>query len=313
MAARNPPIRWLQALDQVTPYGPCRRLWTSMALLVPAGILLTLLVILPVAYGVGLGFTELRLNRPDLASGFVGLAHYRRMLEDETLRTAAVNTLVWVVGCAGCELLLGMASALVFTTGLPGLRLLSILVFLPWFLPNVVVGNMWALLLDPRLGVVNDLLMRLGLLSSNVAWLADPSTAMMTAIFVQVWHGFPFFTLLLMAGLKAIPPELYEAAAMDGAGMLARFRHVTLPLLRNVILILIAVRVIALVSSPEILLILTHGGPAHSTTVFSVYVYQVAYKGFDFGYGAALSTMIVVLLLPLSYLCVRASAAGRGV
>lgn len=285
------------------------RAWPVM-LLAPALLLIAGVVLGPTLYGISLSLRQMRLTRPDLGTGFVGLRHYLDMLHDPVLGTALLNTALWAAGATVLELLLGLGSALVLNRRLPGLRLAAVLIILPWFLPNVVAGNIWGLMLDARLGVVNDILVRLGLLGSYKAWFADPVTALGAATVVEAWHGFPFFTLLLLAGLQGIPPELYEAAAIDGAGAVARFRHVVLPLLRPVIVVTVLLRAIGLVNTPDLLLILTNGGPGHATTVLSLYAFNTAYRGFDFGYAGALSVLALLILMLLAFFYVRWSGVA---
>jgi multiple sugar transport system permease protein len=186
-----------------------------------------------------------------------------------------------------------------------------VLILLPYFLPNVVAGHMWSLLLDPRLGVINDLLVKVGILDSYKAWFADPAWAMAAAILVEAWHGFPFFALLILAGLKGIPEDLYKAANIDGAGPLAQLRLITLPMLRTVIAAAVILRVIGLVNSPDLLLILTNGGPGRSTQVLSLYAFQAAYKDFNFGYAAALAVVMFALLMIFAWAYVRVSKVGK--
>ena len=147
------------------------------------------------------------------------------------------------------------------TATCPASKLFGVLVLLPWFLPNVVAGHMWALMLDPRLGVINDLLVEIGILDSYKAWFADPDTALAAAIVVEIWHGFPFFTLLLLAGLKGIPRISTRPRPATAPAPFAQFRLVTLPMLKTIIVAAVILRVISLVNSPDILLILTGGGP----------------------------------------------------
>lgn len=253
----------------------------------------------------------MRLTRPDAGTGFVGLAHYRALLEDEVAWQALLNTVVWVASAVALELALGLLSALALNRRLPGLGAMAVLVVLPWFLPTVVVANMWALMLDPRLGVINDLLVRIGLLDGYAAWFASPETALLSAVAVEVWRGFPFFTLPLLAALRAIPAGLYDAAAVDGAGVVARFRHITLPMLKVVIAATVILRVIGLVNAPDLLLILTGGGPGHATQVISLYAFETAYRAFDFGYAGALSTLTCFLLMVFSYVYVRLAVVMR--
>lgn len=286
------------------------RFWAYI-LLLPSLILILAVVIYPTAWGVTLSFREMRLNRPDLGTGFVGLKHYHALLQDPIFWLALKNTAIWVTGAALGELLLGLGGALILNNKLPLFRLFTVLVLLPWFLPNVVAGHMWALMLDPRLGVINDMLVKVGILDQFKAWFADPSTALATAMVVEIWHGFPFFALLLLAALKGIPEELYEAAQIDGARAWHRFVHVTLPMLKMIIVATVVLRVISLVNSPDILLILTGGGPGRSTQVLSLYAFQKANREFNFGYASALAVVMFVLLMAFSYLYVRLSNVIR--
>jgi len=287
-----------------------RRGW-AWWLLLPSLVMILVIVLYPTLWGIQLGFREMRLNRPALGTGFVGLKHYEALLADPVFWLSLRNTVVWVVfACLG-ELILGLASALVLNLELPGFKIAAALVLLPWFLPNVVAGHTWALMLDPRLGVLNDLLVRAGILSTYKAWFADPDLALAAALVVEIWHGFPFFALLLLAGLKAIPRDLYEAAEVDGAGAWYRLVHVTLPQLRMVIVASVVLRVISLVNSPDILLILTGGGPGRSTQVLSLFAFLKATKEFNFGYASAIATVMFVLLMGFAWLYVRLSNVMR--
>ena len=283
----------------------------AVLLLLPSLLIIGVISLCPTLYGIGLSVREMQLTRPDLGTGFVELAHYRTMLADEVFWIALRNTMLWVFLAGGLELGLGLISALALNRRLPGVGFMGMLILLPWFLPNVVAANMWALMLDPRLGVINDILIRIGLLTHQKAWFADPDTAFLSAVVVQAWHGFPFFTLLLLAGLKGIPSELYEAAAIDGANLVERFWYITLPMLRTVIVATVCLRVIGLVNSPDLLLILTGGGPGHATEVLALYAFNTAYRGFDFGYAGALSVLMLGLQMAFCYAYVRSSGVLR--
>lgn len=280
-------------------------------LIVPSLILVLAVVIYPVASGILLSFREMRLNRPDLGTGFIGLEHYIDLFSDRTFKTAVGNTLLWVVGGVTSQFLLGLVTALSLNRALPGMRLARILVLLPWILPSVVAGNMWALMLDSRLGVINDVLVKLGMLTEYRAWFADPATAMPTALVVALWQAFPFFTLLLLAGLQGIPDDLYEAAAVDGASRWQQFTGITLPLLKPIIVATVVLRVIGMVNSPDMLLILTNGGPGHATQMLSLYAFQKAYNQFDFGYAAAISAIMLVILMIFTVIYVRVSGVAK--
>lgn len=297
------PVRLIGELSET-------RYWMYL-LLLPSALLITAVVLYPTVYGMHLSFREMRLNRPDLGTGWVGFKHYQRMLSDPVFWTALRNTAVWVTASVGIEFLVGLIAALAMNRNLPGTKILAVLILLPYFLPNVVAGHMWGLMLDPRMGVINDLLVRTGLLDSYKAWFADPSTAMAAAIVVEAWHSFPFFALLIMAGLKSVPADLYKAADIDGAGPFAQLRLITLPMLRTIIAAAIILRVIGLVNSPDLLLILTGGGPGRSTQVLSLYAFQNAYKEFNFGYAGALSVVMFAMLMLFAWAYIRLSKVNQ--
>lgn len=285
------------------------RYWAYL-LLLPSSLLITAVVLYPTAYGVLLSFQEMRLNRPALG-GFVGLKHYERMLTDPIFWIALRNTAVWTTSALVLEVGLGLAAALALNRNLPGSKIFGVIILVPYFLPNVVAGNMWALLLDARLGVINDILVRMGILEGYKAWFADPTTAMAAAVLVEAWHGFPFFALLILAGLKGIPTDLYKAASIDGAGAVAQLRLMTLPMIKTVLAAAVILRVIGLVNSPDLLLVLTGGGPGRVTQVLSLYAFQMAYKDFNFGYAGALSVVMFILLMLFAWAYVRLSKVNQ--
>jgi multiple sugar transport system permease protein len=286
------------------------RFWMYL-LLLPSALLITAVVLYPTLYGFQMSFREMRLNRPDLGTNWVLLKHYSRMINDPIFWVSLRNTAVWATSSITLEFLVGLIAALALNRNLPGTKLLAVIILVPYFLPNVVAGHMWALMLDPRLGVINDVLVRIGWLDNYKAWFADPATAMIAAIIVETWHSFPFFTLLIMAGLKGIPTDLYKAADIDGAGPFAQLRLITLPMLKTIIAAAVILRVIGLVNSPDLLLILTSGGPGRSTQVLSLYAFQMAYKDFNFGYAGALSVVMFFLLMGFAYLYIRLSKVNQ--
>ena len=284
--------------------------WAYM-LIAPSLILILAVVIYPVTSGILLSFREMRLTRPDLGTPFVGLKHYIAMMSDTVFLLSLKNTFIWVVVGTSSQFLLGLVTALALNRSLPGMRLARVLVLLPWIMPSVVAGHMWALMLDSRLGVINDILVRLGILTEYKAWFADPRTALLTVLLVSLWRSFPFFTLLLLAGLQGIPDDLYEAASVDGANFWLQFRHITMPLLMPITVAVIILRVIGLVNAPDLLIVLTGGGPGHATQVLSLYAFQKAYTEFNFGYAGALSVVMLLLLMVFTVLYVRVSGVAK--
>jgi multiple sugar transport system permease protein len=311
VATKRPLARqlWQNPLDYLGHLSEGRQ-WAYL-LILPSLLLILAVVIYPVASGILLSFREMRLNRPDLGTPYVGFKHYLAMLNDDVFRTALKNTVIWVVLGTSSQFLLGLITALALNRPLPGIKAARVLILLPWIMPSVVAGHMWALMLDSRLGVINDILVRLGFLMEYKAWFADPNTALPTVLMVSLWGSFPFFTLLLLAGLQGIPDDLYEAASVDGANYWLQFRHITLPLLMPIIVAVVILRVIGMVNAPDLLIVLTGGGPGHATQVLSLYAFSKAYTEFNFGYAGALSVVMLLLLMIFTIFYVRISGVAK--
>src|SRR5918992_148172 len=188
---------------------------------------------------------------------------FRRVVEDAAFQHAAGVSLIFTVACIALQFSIGLALALFFAKPFPGSTTLRALLVLGWLLPGVVTGNLFRWLLDGDSGVVTWLASTLGL--GDHAWLTDPGEALWAAVATNVWVGIPFNMLLLLPGLQAIPEELYDAAEIDGANAWQRFRHITLPLLRPVTLIVLVVGVIYTFKVFDLVFALTRGGPVDST------------------------------------------------
>jgi multiple sugar transport system permease protein len=280
-------------------------------LLLPSLLLVAAVAVYPVASGVWLSFQRYNLLRAPMPV-FTGLGQYASLWTDAVFWTSVRNTLVWVSLGASSQFLLGLVTALALNRpGLRGIGVLRIGLLLPWLMPTVVAGHMWSLLLDSRIGIVNELLVRSGILPSYAAWFAQAQTAMGSVLVVDLWKNFPFFTLLLLAGLQGVPAELYEAAEVDGANAWYRFWRITLPLLTPVIVAAVILRIIGLVNSPDLMIILTHGGPGLATQVLSLLAFNDAYTGFDFGAAAAVGTVMLGLLMVFTWLYIRVSGVTR--
>ncbi|MDA0334865.1 MAG: sugar ABC transporter permease [bacterium] len=284
-------------------------------LLLPSFLLVLAVLIYPVGSGILLSFREMRLTRPDLGTAFIGLRHYRELWSDPVFHISLVNTTIWALVGTTAQFVCGLISALALNRGLhrllPGMRLARVLILLPWVMPSVVAGHVWALMLDSRLGVINDMLVRLGVLDRYMAFFADPQTALPAVLVVSTWGAFPFFTLFYLAALQGIPDDLYEAAGVDGAGLWLQFRHITWPMLVPIVVATIVLRMIGMVNAPDLLLVLTGGGPGHATQVLSLFAFQKAYAEFDFGYAAAVSVVMMLMLMAFTVVYVRISGVTK--
>ncbi|MFI0788907.1 carbohydrate ABC transporter permease [Streptomyces lydicus] len=244
-------------------------------------------------------------------AAFVGLQNYAEILSSDLFSKALLTTVLFTSGSIIGQFALGLAFALFFRRRFPLGGVLRALLLLPWLLPLVVSGTTWRWMLDPDTGVVNTVLRGLRLSSSGVPWLTGTSQALVSVILINIWVGIPFNTAILYGGLQDIPPHLYEAAKLDGAGPLASFRHVTWPLLRPVVSVVLVLGVVYTLKVLDILLVVTGGGPADATETLATHSYELSFQQFEFGRGAAVSNVLIVLSLLFAIVYVRANRRAR--
>jgi multiple sugar transport system permease protein len=265
------------------------------------------LLLLLVGYAMAQGFWQSLhaslIGRPN--PPFIGLDNYARNLRDSLFRLAIYNTVVYTVFSTLIRLVLGIGTALLLNRGFRGRGLVRGLIILPWALPAIATVLGWAWILNGSWGMLNALLRAMGLIKVNIGWLSNPKLAMPAVIAVNVWRGFPFFALTLLAGLQGIPQELYDAASVDGAGKWGQFRHVTLPGLRSVIYVVTLLGTLWSLNDFIIAWALTRGGPSYHTQVLSIFIFRTAFVGQELGRGMAASLLLVPIMLVLVYLLVR--------
>jgi multiple sugar transport system permease protein len=264
-------------------------------LLSPALALLLGIVAYPIARAIWLSFHRLEILRPDLSLN-VGFDNYRELLQDPVIRIALQNSIVWVVGVVFFQFLGGLVGALVLNRRFPGRGIVRGLALIPWATPSVLVGLMWTWMLDGNYGLINDLLVKVGILARFRPWLAQPWSALTGVMLADVWQGIPFFAVMLLAALQAIPEDLFEAARIDGASAWRVFCHVTLPLLLPTILITTMLRMIWTANYMDLIMIMTGGGPGYSSLTVPLHAYYTAYKRLDFGYGSTIAIVQVAIL-----------------
>jgi multiple sugar transport system permease protein len=285
-----------------TGAGTDRRARTGYWFVAPATSVLLLVLVLPVVHVFYESFVWTTSSR---ARAVPSLRNYVAIAEDEIVRTAVRNTLTFTVVSVLGHLAIGLGVALLLNQQIRGRAVFRNLALLPWMLPPAVVATGWAWLYHNPFGMLNPLLTGIGVLSAPRAWLASTDTAMGAVIVVNLWRGFPFISLVLLAGLQAIPTALYEAAGVDGAGPWARFRHVTLPGLKRVMLIALTLDVINTVKYFDLIWVMTAGGPAYRTEVLSTLIYRLAFQFFRTGRAAALAMVMVAALAVFSIFYVR--------
>ncbi|GGV94363.1 sugar ABC transporter permease [Streptomyces gelaticus] len=247
------------------------------------------------------------------AAPFVGLQNYSDILSSDLFPKTLLTTVLFTAGSITGQFVLGLAFALFFRRRFPLGGVLRSLLLLPWLLPLVVSGTTWKWMLDPDTGVVNAALRSLHLSSSGIPWLTGTSQALLSVILINIWVGIPFNTAILYGGLQNIPPHVYEAAKLDGAGPLASFRHVTWPLLRPTVSVVLVLGVVYTVKVLDIILVVTGGGPADATETIATQSYELSFQQFDFGRGAAMSNVLIVISLAFAIVYLRADRRARTV
>ncbi len=263
-------------------------------LLLPLILILFILLAYPIASAIWITLQDKTIG---MVGRFVGLQNYRDLLfEDPFFWQVVRNGFVFTLGSVFLKLIVGMIMALVLNQPLRWRGLWRGLLLMPWVAPTVVTALSWRWILDLT-GVLNLTLRELGLMRIPIPWLAQYGTALLSLVLVNSWRGFPFFGITLLAGMQAIPQELYEAAEMDGASIWQRFRFVTLPSLRTVILVVTILSVIWTFNDFSIVWLLTGGGPGHATDVFATYTYKLGFITSRLGYGQTVSVILAPVLI----------------
>ncbi len=294
-------------MNKTTASSAMLRAATPYGFLLPALLVTALVILFPVLQTAWYSLHDYILYDPDNFR-FVGLRNFATALSDEVFWIALLNSAIWVAGIVSLQLLLGLVAALLLNQSFWWRGMARALVIIPWALPSVIIGLMWTWIYDFNLGVFNDILLRLGLISAPHPWLAQPSTALACIMLALVWQGFPFFTVTILAGLQTVPGELYEAAEIDGANPWRQFVHVTLPSIAGIVTTAVLLRIIWVANSLDVILVMTGGGPGYATHTLPLYAFLRAYTGMEFGYAASLSLMLTAILLGIVWLYVRRQA-----
>ena len=280
----------------------------QVGFLVPAVVYMLLFFGYPVVQNALMGFQEYTTRTFVTGEApWVGLDNYREVIGSSVFTKAAVNTVLFTVGSILGQFVIGLAIALFFRKRFPLSGLLRSLLLLPWLIPLIAASAVWRWILDKDTGVLNQVLGGLGVTDSNPGWLTSTSLALLTVVAINIWIGIPFNTTILYGGLQDIPEELYEAAALDGATRWRAFRHVTWPLLRPVVTVVLVLGVVYTLKALDIILGLTQGGPANSTQTIATQSYNLSFQEFDFGQGAAAGNILIVVSLVFAVLYLRAN------
>ncbi|HEY0219611.1 MAG TPA: sugar ABC transporter permease [Afipia sp.] len=264
-------------------------------------IVIVAVVVAPAVYAVSLSFYHMESFVG--AAHWVGLANYERVLATPEFWNALWNGVIYSIGTIVLQVVLGIGLALILNQYFPGRALVRGLSILPYLLPTVVVVLTFKWMVDGSIGIITAAIAALGL--PPVSWFESPFAAMASVIIVSVWMWTPFVTTCFLAGLQTIPGSLYEAAKVDGTTAVQRFFHITLPMLKPVLTVIVLLRVIWMFNKFDVIWLLTRGGPVGSTEHLAVLSYRYAFSLFDIGGGAAIATIAFVILSVFVFLYFR--------
>lgn len=276
---------------------------------VPAAALIIAFSVVPIVYIVYLSFQDLRLGVPS-AGGFAGLGNYRFVLADPSVARAFWNTLYFSLLSVGIATLFGLGIALLLDSKSRWSGWLVLAVVLPWAIPEIVNALMWQWIFNPTYGVLDGLLVSLGVFTDYRAWLSSPTSAMHSVIFAYAWKLVPFVSIILFPAMRSIPAELYESAEIDGAGGWSQFRFVTMPLIAPAMTVAVLFCVIWSMRAFDIVYLLTRGGPGEGTVVLAYFVFKKAFEFGDLGAASAVACILAVITFFITCLYIRALPKG---
>jgi len=285
-----------------------RRYVFGYTLLAPAVLYVALLVGLPFLFSLYLAMSDASVSAP--IARFVGLENFRSALENAVFYTALRNSILFTVGAGIMKGLLGTTLAFLLLQPFKGRKVVRALVVIPFTLPIAVSVLGWKWMFDSQFSVINWALSRLNLIGGYGSpdwpvWLGEPGLALLSVMFVNVWRGFPFSAIVLLAGLTSVPPEIIEAAKVDGANFITRFRKVIVPMIAPILFIGSAFDTVFTLSDLSIVYLLTNGGPDGATEILPTLAYNTGIRGGALGRGAAISLFLFPLLLPAMILLLR--------
>jgi len=295
---RRPPNRGMRRkLRQM------RREWSAYVFLSPGLLLFSVFTLFALGFAFYLTFHEWNALSPD--TPFVGLQNYKRMLGDDDFRQSIINTAYYTGASVPLTMGIGLLIALLLNQPIRGRGFFRTIYFLPVVTPFVVVAIIWKWLYNGDFGLFNYYLLKTHLITQPLLWLSDKHLAMPAVVLMSVWSGVGFSMVIYLAGLQAIPQELYEAAKMDGAGSWSRLRHITIPMLAPTTLFLMVMGIIGSFQVFTQIFIMTNGGPVNRTTTMVFYIYEAAFKFYEMGYASTLAYGLFALLFVFTLIQLR--------
>lgn len=280
--------------------------WSVYVFVIPAVIFMLLLIGYPLIYNIILSFQNVDLST--LTSGkssFIGFENYKQLFATDVFGISVFNTIIYTVGSVVFQMLIGFLLAMFFSMKFRLASFLRGLIMIAWLIPLTITALLFKFMMSENAGVVNEMLMSLGVIDNPIQWLSDPKISLWSVIIANIWVGIPFNMLLLSTGLSNLPEDVFEAANLDGANWFQKLIHITIPLLRPVILVVLMLGFIYTFKVFDLVYVMTGGGPINSTEVLSTVAYRFSFDDFDFSMGAATANILFLILFVISLVYLR--------
>ncbi len=279
-------------------------------LILPALAMIIIFMFYPILKIFFNSFHNYVLTRPK-DYGFNGLDNYIDLFKDPLFYKGLKNSLVWTFFNVIVQSMIGLLIALIMNVKFKGRKFFRMIVFSPWAFGGMLVALMFGYMFNGQTGVINDLLLKAGIINQRIAWFSSPGLSMFTLIFTATWRGIPFFAVSFLAALQSIPHDYYEAADVDGAGTMFQFTHITLPLIKNTIILTTMLRTIWIFKMVDIIAGMTNGGPNNSTMTLPLYLMTTFNERMDIGYSSATAGIMSVMMAAFAGLYAIASGVGK--
>ena len=276
---------------------------SGLLMLLPALIIIIGILIYPLLQGVVYSFKDYNLLN-GMKEGWV-LSNYAKLFKDELLWLSFKNTLVFTVSTVSGGMVIGLVLALILNKKIFLQKFLRGFFLIPWITCPIVAALLFSYMFNSDVGIFNYILESLHIIKDPVAWFGNAPTALYVVIFISIWMQFPFHTVMYLAALQAIPLEINEASLIDGANVIKRFIYITIPFLKNVLLINLTLMTIWNINVFDVIWSTTYGGPSHGTTTSAIYIYKTAFQNFNIGYASAIGMFWVVILSIIAYLYIK--------
>lgn len=271
----------------------------------PLIFVLCAILLYPIIRVAVMSFQNWYIIRPEQSGTFVGLANYRELYNSPEFKSSVIISVIYILVTVPARYALGFASALLLNQEFKGRAIARALLIIPWAVPEVVTCLVWILMYDKDFGIINAMFRNIGFITNNVGYLQNTSIALNAAMVVNIWKGFPFVAIMLLAGLQSIPTEILEAARVDGTNAFQRFRYIIVPLLKPVSSVVFLLLVIWTIRDFGIVYILAKGGPSQATEVLPIYIYKMAFTNFDFGVASSGGMVMLICALIFAFFYIK--------